>query len=72
MTTWMDFEGIMRSEMRRIEKDKYYMISLSGGILKRKKRKKNSYKKKSDLLTKVGGGRRGNWRKVVKGTNFQL
>ena len=28
VTTWMDLEGIMLSEMGRKEKDKYHMISL--------------------------------------------
>ena len=31
-TTWMDLEGIMLSEIRLTEKDKYYMISLTCGI----------------------------------------
>ena len=30
--TWMDLEGIMLSEIRQTEKDKYYMISLICGI----------------------------------------
>ena len=31
-TAWMDLEGIMLSEIRQSEKDKYYMISLICGI----------------------------------------
>ena len=27
--TWMDLEGIMLSEISQMEKDKYYMISLT-------------------------------------------
>ena len=27
MTTWMDHEGIMLSEISQMEKDRYYMIS---------------------------------------------
>ena len=30
--TWMDLEGITQSEVSQIEKDKYLMISLIGGI----------------------------------------
>ena len=30
--TWMDWEGIMLSEISQTEKDKYYMISLICGI----------------------------------------
>ena len=32
--TWMDLEGIMLSEIRQREKDKYYMVSLISGIWK--------------------------------------
>ena len=28
VTTWVDFEGIMLSEISQMEKDKYHMISL--------------------------------------------
>ena len=31
-TTWMELEGIMRSEVSEAEKDKYCMISLTCGI----------------------------------------
>ena len=30
--TWVDLEMIILSEARQTEKDKYYMISLLGGI----------------------------------------
>jgi len=29
VTPWMDFEGIMLSEISQIEKDQYYMVSLT-------------------------------------------
>ena len=32
VTTWMDLEGIMLSEIRKRKKNKYYMISLICGI----------------------------------------
>ena len=32
VTTWMDPEGIMLSELCQTEKDKYHMISLICGI----------------------------------------
>ena len=33
-TTWMDFEGIVLSEISQTEKDKYCIISLVCGIFK--------------------------------------
>ena len=36
-TAWMDFEGIMLSEISWTETDKYFMISLIYGIIKKKK-----------------------------------
>ena len=33
--TWIDLEIIILTEVRQTEKDKYYMISLICGILKR-------------------------------------
>ena len=35
--TWMDLEIIVLSEVSQTEKDKYHMISLICGILKKKK-----------------------------------
>ena len=35
--TWMDLEIIILSELNQLEKDKYHMISLVCGILKKKK-----------------------------------
>ena len=32
VTTWMDLEGIMLSEISQIEKDKYHKISLIEGM----------------------------------------
>ena len=34
-TTWMNLEGIMLNEISQTEKDKYCMISLICGILKK-------------------------------------
>ena len=34
--TWMDLEIIILSELNQLEKDKYHMISLVCGILKKK------------------------------------
>ena len=42
VTTWMDLEGIMLSEISQIEKDKYHMISLLCGILKTKQINKHN------------------------------
>ena len=36
VATWMDLEIIILSEVSQTEKDKYYMISLICGILKKK------------------------------------
>lgn len=41
-TTWMDQEAIMLSEISQIEKDKYCMISVISGILKKKKKNKQT------------------------------
>ena len=35
VTTWIDLEGIMLSEISQTEKDEYCMISLIRGILKK-------------------------------------
>ena len=37
--TWMDLETIILSEVNQTEKDKYCMISLIHGILKKTKQK---------------------------------
>ena len=38
-TTWMDLKGIMLSEViSQMEKDKYHMILLTCGVLKKKKK----------------------------------
>ena len=39
----MELEGIILNEISQTEEDKYYMISLNCGILK----KKNTYRKQS-------------------------
>ena len=39
VTTWVDLEGIMLSEISQTEKDKCHMISLICGILKQTNKK---------------------------------
>ena len=41
-TTWMNLEDIMLSKIRQIQKDKYCMVSLIHGILKKKKKIKET------------------------------
>ena len=62
--TWMNLEGIMTREVSQMEKDKYYMISLTCGIEKNP----NSYKQRIG----AGAGEWGKWVRVVNGTNFKL
>lgn len=40
VTTWVDFEGIMLSEISQTKKDKYLMASLVYGIFKKIKNEK--------------------------------
>ena len=64
--TWMYPENITVSEINQIEKDKYQMISLICGILKKNDTKELIYKTEIDSQTqkanlwlpkgKVGGG----------------
>ena len=54
MTTWMDFEGIMLSEISQTEKDKYYMISLMCGIKKQKQRTSSQIQRTDWRLPEVG------------------
>ena len=42
VTTWMNLESIMLSEISQTEKDKYSMVSLTCGI--KKKKQLNSWK----------------------------
>ena len=62
-TTWMDLEGIMLSEISQTEKDKYYMISLICGILKKKANEKktetDSQTQKTNLQLPKGKGGEG-------------
>ena len=39
LTTWMDLEGIMLSEICYMDKDKHHVISLTHGLQKKKKTK---------------------------------
>ena len=50
MTTWINLEYIMLSEKSQMQKDKYYMISLTCGIGKKKK-------VKVELIVTEAGGR---------------
>ena len=52
-TTWMNLEDIMLSKIRQIQKDKYCMVSLINGILKKKKNQGN---KVEWWLAGTGGG----------------
>ena len=40
MPTWKDLEGFMQSEICRTEKNKYYMIPLTGGTIPKKHNQK--------------------------------
>ena len=52
-TTWMEFEGIMLSEISQTKKDKYYIVvSLICGILK----KSQIHKNRVDKLSGTAGG----------------
>ena len=65
-TTYMDLEGIMLSKISQTDKDKYNMISLICGILKKKNKTHtpNSQKKRSGMqLPEVESERREKWRK---------
>ena len=69
--TWMYPENITVSEINQIEKDKYQMISLICGILKKNDTKELIYKTEIDSQTqkanlwlpkgKVGGDKLGVW-----------
>ena len=50
-TTWMDFEGTMLSEISQMQKDKYCMISLIGGIEKKMRQTFEYNKKGADTDT---------------------
>ena len=55
VTTWMDFEAIMLSEMSQTEKDKYQIVSLICGIFFLKK-KPNSQKQRLEWSLPGAGG----------------
>ena len=63
VTTWMDLEGIMLSEISQREKDKYCMISLICGIFKKKL---NLWKQRVEKWLPGGEGG-GNRRRLAKG-----
>ena len=47
VTTWMDPEGIMLSEVSQTEKNKYHKISLTCGILEKNKETPHRYKEQT-------------------------
>ena len=53
VTTWLDLEGIMISEINQAETDKYHMISLICGFLKKKKKQTNKMKTKQKNKAKL-------------------
>ena len=74
--TWVDLKGIMLNEIRQREKGKYYVMLLICHIYSKKQNTKLIEK------DKISGYKRWQvwgdvewwryWRKVVRGTNFQL
>ena len=50
-TTWMDLEIIILSEVSQTEEDKYHMISLICGILKKKDTNELIYRTETDSQT---------------------
>ena len=58
VSSWMNLEGIMLSEISQTEKDKYCMISLTCGVLgkKGKKKEKNQTHRKRDQANPIWGG----------------
>ena len=68
MTTWMDVEGLMLSEISQTEKDKYHIISLICGFENKHHTHTKTNKQKAKLIQ-----RRVRWLpERSKGTNFQL
>ena len=65
MTTWMDLEDIMLSEISQIQKDKYHIISNICGIFKKKPRNPNSYIQQTDWWWPETGGQA--WKKMGEG-----
>ena len=63
MTTWLDLENIMLSEISQSEKDKHHMISLTCGIRWTKLTKKQNRNRFIDTENKltVVRGKRGLW-----------
>ena len=59
VTTWMDLEGILLSEIIQMKRNKYYMISLTCEL-----------KTSSDLAPRGRGRRWRNWIKVI--TSYKL
>ena len=51
--TWIDLEMIILSEVSQTEKDKYHMISLICGILKKKKSDTNEFIYKTERVSQT-------------------
>lgn len=66
ITTWTDLEGIILSVINQSKKDKYCMIALICGIVKKKM---NSWKQESRMAL-AGAGCWGKWEVLVKGYKF--
>ena len=49
--TWMDLEIVILSEVSQTEKEKYHMISLTCGNLKKKKTQMNLFTKQKEPQT---------------------
>ena len=58
-TTWKDPEGITLSKISQIEKDKYYVFSLTSGTKKKKKEKETT--ESIDTENRLVAARGGEW-----------
>ena len=65
VATWMDLEIIIQNEVSQVDKDKYHMISLIGGIFKKDTNEfifrtvTDSWTLKTNLCLPKGTGGRG-------------
>lgn len=66
----MDLEGIIHNAHKYIIEANCVTSLIC--IILRKEKITNSEKEISFAITEYGGRLQGNWKKVVKGTNFQL
>ena len=68
MTIKMQLEGSLLTETNQTEEDKYWVISLTGGIYKLK----TKFIENRLVVVRGVGGEWVTWVKVIKGTNFHL